>query len=74
MNATQKTYRLSKLEARHLAMFNLLTTSPQSLTKLASAAGVAMDVAERQLSHLVDDALAVRTMGDRTSAMYTAAS
>lgn len=74
MNATQNTYRLSKLESHHLNMYNFLTASPQSLNKLAAAANVSLDIAERQLSHLVDDGLCVRTMGDRTTSMYQVSS
>ena len=73
MSATMKTFRLGKLEPGHLRMYNLLTSSPQSLTKLATAAGVSLETAEHQCGSLCDEGLASRTRGDRTTSMYTAA-
>jgi len=74
ISATMRSFRLGKLEAGHLKMYNLLTSSPQSLTKLATTAGVSLETAEHQCGSLCDEGLAVRTLGDRTTSMYQVSS
>jgi hypothetical protein len=71
MNAAQKAVRVSKLEPKHQTINALLTAQGQTLAALATAAAVSQDLAERQLSLLVDEGLAARTKGSRTTALYT---
>ena len=71
MTTAQKNFRSSKLEAHHTAALNALTAQPQSLAQIAAAYGVTQDACEKHLSLLVDEGLATRSRGDRTSARYT---
>ena len=72
MTATQKTFRISKLEVKHMSMNIALTATGQTLAQLASAVGIAQDLAERQLSILVDEALATASTGSRAMRTYQA--
>lgn len=73
MSAATKAFRTSKLETHHVTALNVLSSTPQTLAAIASALGITQDLAERQLSVLIDEGLAARTVGSRTSARYTAA-
>lgn len=73
LNPKAKALRIANLEQHHKTMQAALTTTGQSLAALAAAAGITVDLAEKQLSLLVDEGLCTRTTGSRTTATYKAA-
>jgi hypothetical protein len=73
LNPTAKAARVANLEKGHKTMNAALTSSGQPLAVLAAAVGVSQDLAERQLSVLVDEGLATRTRGSRNTALYASA-
>ena len=68
--ANNKTFRISKLETHHTTALNNLSSTPQTLAQIAPAYGVTQDAAEKHLSLLVDEGLATRTSGSRTTSKY----
>jgi hypothetical protein len=70
LNSTERTFRISKLDAALVKALNTLTSTPKSLATIAAAYGTTQDNAEKDLSLLVDEGLATRTTGDRTNATY----
>lgn len=73
LNPAAKTVRIANLTPSHQKINALLTSTGQSLAALAAAAGITVDLAEKQLSLLVDEGLCTRTTGSRTTATYKAA-
>jgi hypothetical protein len=72
LNAKIKAVRVANLEPSHKTMNTVLTAAGQTLASLAVLIGVSQDLAERQLSLLIDEGLCTRTKGSRTSALYSA--
>jgi len=72
MSQATKAFRISKLEPHHVTALNVLSSTPQTLAAIASALGTTQDDAEKKLAILIDEGLAARTVGSRTSAKYTA--
>lgn len=68
--ANVKTVRVANLEAHHKTAYNILTSVGKTLATIATALGITQDLAEKQMSILIDEGLAVRTVGSRTSATY----
>jgi hypothetical protein len=66
-------FRLAKMTSVHQTAQSALSSTPQSIATIATALGLSQDETERRLSALVDEGLAVRTVGDRTTARYVAA-
>ena len=73
MSAASKAFRIGKLEVHHTSALNSLSSTPQTLAAVAAGYGVSVDLAERHLSVLIDEGLAIRTKGSRTTATYIAA-
>jgi hypothetical protein len=73
LNPTMKAYRLSKMTATHVTVQSGLSSTGKTVAQIAASCGITADDAERKLSAIVDEGLAVRTPGDRTTARYTAA-
>jgi len=71
--AANKSFRISKLEAHHVATYTKVTASAQTIAAIAAQLGISFDDAEKRLSLLVDEGLAVRTSGGRTTATYVLA-
>jgi hypothetical protein len=71
LTPTMKAYRLTKLTTAHLTVNSVLSSTPQSIAQTAVACGITPDDCERKLSALVDESLASRTTGSRTTARYT---
>jgi hypothetical protein len=75
--AINKAFRVAHLGVPHITMLNLLSSTPQTLHTLASPLGISDDLAERQLSLLIDEGLALRLPGagghSRTTSTYVAA-
>lgn len=69
-SATVVAFRKSVMAKQPLATYNKLTSSGQTLAALSSSTGYAMDDVEKYVGLLVDDALVVRTPGQRTIATY----
>jgi len=70
LNPTMKAYRLSKMTTAHVTAYSGLSSTGQSLATVAVGLGVSQDDAEKRLSLLVDESLAARTTGSRTTARY----
>jgi len=70
VNPTAKAFRVSKLHATHGVVLSALTGAGQGLSAIAAACGITQDQAESRLSIVVDEGLATRTRGSRTSATY----
>jgi hypothetical protein len=68
-----KTARTNNLTPAHRSVLNVLSSNGQTLAAIATVVGIAQDLCERQLSLLVDENLARRTVGGRTTALYTVA-
>jgi hypothetical protein len=73
LNAKIKPVRIANLTPAHRTMNTTLTAAGQTLAALAGIVGVTQDLAERQLSLLVDESLCTRTKGSRTTALYAGA-
>jgi len=73
LNTTMHAVRLANMTQAHKTAYTGLSSTPQSVATVAAALAISQDLAEKQLSALVDEGLAVRTSGDRTSARYTSA-
>ena len=65
-----RTFRVSKLNVSHLTALAALAAVGQALATIAGLIGTTVDDAEKKLSLLVDEGLAARTLGGRTSASY----
>jgi hypothetical protein len=72
LTPAMKAFRLSKVTPAHLTVNNTLSSTGQSLATIATGLGVSLDDAEKRLSLLVDEGLATRSTGSRTTARYTA--
>jgi len=70
MTAAQKTFRLAHIESSHTTAYAGLSGTPQSLATVAAGLGITADAAEKKLSLLIDESLASRTVGSRTTATY----
>jgi hypothetical protein len=68
-----KAYRLSKLTTAHVTVQGALSSTGKTVAQIAAACGITQDDCEKKLSALVDEALALRTVGVRNSALYFAA-
>jgi RNase P/RNase MRP subunit p30 len=65
--------RLANLHPQYVAAYSVLSlTTPKSLATVATALGATVDAAEKLLSGLIDESLAVRSTGQRDVALYTA--
>ena len=73
LNPKAKAVRVANLEQHHKTLQASLTSTGQTLAALAVIVGVTQDLAERQLSILIDEGLCARTVGGRASALYSAA-
>lgn len=73
VDAKVKTTRLAQITPVHVAAYSVLSAGPKSIASVAASYGASAGDAEKHLSLLVDQALAVRTVGDRTTAKYTLA-
>jgi predicted ArsR family transcriptional regulator len=71
LTPTMHSVRLTHMTPVHQTIFTVLSSTPKSIATVAAALGISQDLAEKQLSALVDEGLAVRTPGDRTTARYT---
>ncbi len=72
LSPAQHSFRLSNMTGQHQSLYtNGLSSTPQSLASIAATLGVSPDVAEKRLSSLIDESLASRTVGSRTTATYT---
>jgi hypothetical protein len=71
LNTTMHAVRLGNMTQAHKTAYTWLSSTPQSIATIATALGLSQDETERRLSALVDEGLAVRTVGDRTTARYT---
>ena len=72
LNPTVKATRTANLTPAHRTVNSALKASGQILATIAASVGVTQDDAEKKLSILVDEGLATRTKGSRTSALYSA--
>jgi hypothetical protein len=70
LNATERAFRISKLDAVLVKALNALSTTPKSLATIAAAYGATQDIAEKHLSILIDEGLCTRTKGSRLTATY----
>ena len=73
LNSKTKAVRTANLATGHMTVLNALTSAGQSLAQIAASCGITQDDAEKKLSGLVDEALATRTAGSRTTARYALA-
>lgn len=73
LNSQMKSFRLSKLTTTHVTAQSTLASTGKSIATVATALGITQDLAERQLSLLVDESLATRSVGSRATALYFAA-
>ena len=73
LNATMHAARYANLTPAHQAAYNALSSATgKNLATVALALGLSQDNAEKQLSALIDESLASRTVGGRTTALYLA--
>jgi hypothetical protein len=73
LNPARKIFCIAHIEQKHVAAaLNALSTTPQPLATVAAALGISQDDCEKYLGLLVDEALAVRTIGSRITARYFA--
>lgn len=63
----------STLTSPHVTAYNWLAAqaSAQTLAQVATGLGLDQDTTEKQLSILVDEAIVKRTVGSRTTAVYS---
>lgn len=75
MAVPNKTFRVSKLDTKHISSYNTLSSTPQSSAAHAASLGITVTEASHRLSLLVDEGLAVRARGwkGQTLDSFTAA-
>ena len=71
LNPTMKTFRLSKLTPPHVTAQSALVSTGKTVAQIATTLAIMQDDCERKLSLLVDEGLAFRSVGTRTTALYT---
>jgi hypothetical protein len=71
LTPAMKSYRLSKLTTAHVSAQGALSSTGQTLATIAAGLGISLDDAEKRLSLLIDEGLAARSTGSRTTARYT---
>jgi hypothetical protein len=72
LTPAMKTFRLSKMTTAHVTVQGALSSTGKTVAQIAAACGITQDEAEKKLSALIDEALASRTVGGRSTALYTA--
>jgi len=73
LNAAMHSMRLNNMTQAHRNCFNVLSsTVGKNLSTIALALGLSQEDVEKQLSALIDETLASRTTGGRTTALYLA--
>jgi hypothetical protein len=72
LNAKIKAVRIANLTPAHQTVNTVLKASGQTLSAIAAVVGIGQDPAEKQLSILIDEGLAMRTKGGRLTALYSA--
>jgi hypothetical protein len=73
LNSQMHALRLNNMTPAHKSTFNALSSTGKTIATVAAALGITQDDAEKRLGSVVDEALAVRTVGTRATAIYTAA-
>ena len=73
LTPAMKTFRIAKMTPVHQTAQGALSSTGQSLATVATGLGVSLDDAEKRLSLLIDESLATRSAGSRTTARYTSA-
>jgi hypothetical protein len=71
LNATMHAVRLGNLNVAHKNTYSGLSSTGQTLATIAAGLGISLDDAEKRLSLLIDEGLAARSTGSRTTARYT---
>jgi hypothetical protein len=64
--------RLGNMTQAHKTAYTGLSSTGQSLATIAAGLAISLDDAEKRLSLLIDEALASRTVGGRSTALYSA--
>jgi len=73
LNTAMHSMRLNNMTQAHQTVYNVLSSSAgKTIATIASALGLTQDDAEKKLAQIVDESLASRTVGVRTTALYFA--
>jgi hypothetical protein len=73
LNTTMHAVRLGNMTVAHKTAYTGLSSIGQSLATIAVGLSISQDDAEKRLSSLIDEGLAARSVGSRTTARYTSA-
>jgi len=71
LNPVMHSVRLGNMTQAHKTAYTGLSSTGQSLATVAAGLGISQDDAEKRLSLLIDEGLATRSVGSRTTARYT---
>jgi hypothetical protein len=72
LTPTMHAIRLTHMTPTHQTVQGALSSTGKTLATIASLVGISQDDCEKKLSALVDESLAARTVGGRSTALYTA--